>query len=183
MASGIVTKASVANDFNNNVRNRISYNYDYYNPPTAPGGYTNWTTAVHFKGGLLAMSANDVHDVSDSNKQVTNWRLVEDVRAFIQNNYSSIRTIRIVLRCQEYFNNVLQRTYDDNSWYAKGNLNSRYNQNIANINLGTNQNAIISTPVWNNAWNAWNAVTNNVGAEFVFMRHVNYGNHSSRIRR
>ena len=180
MASGIVTKASVANDFNNNVRNQISYNYDYYNPPTAPGGYTNWNTAVHFKGGLPAMSAGNV---SVNVNQVTASRLAEDVRVFIQNNYSSIRTIRIVLRCQEYFNNVLQRTYDDKSWYAKGNLNSGFNQNISNINLGTNQNAIISTPVWNNAWKAWNAVTNNVGAEFVFQRHVNYGNHSSRIRR
>ena len=171
MATGIIEKSTVASEFNTNVTNKITYTYHSGNPPVRPGN-AGGTTPDIFSNGLASMNAGDI-----GGSIITAADLVEDIRLFIYNNFSSIRNISVVHRYTGNSSAIISETT------ARAFLNDDYKVTIPTINLGISAGTVITTPTWSNAYSVWKSATDAVAYTITYTTHTSHSSHGSRFRR
>lgn len=171
MASGLITRSSVASDFNSSVPNRISYKYYSGNLPVPGDKYTGATPNI-FSSGLSYMGAGDI-----SSGIISARSLMNEVTNFIYNNYSSIRNIHVIWRNTGNNSNI------NSEETTRACLNSGYRTNIPTVNLGISSGQNIRTPNWGSAYNTWSSATSGIAYTITYTTHVAHGSHGSRVRR
>lgn len=171
MASGLITRGSVASDFNSSVPNRISYKYHSGNLPV-PGDTYEGVIPNIFSSGLSYMGAGDI-----SSGIISAGSLMNEVTNFIYNNYSSIRNIHVIWRNTGNDSNINREET------TRACLNSWYRTNIPTVNLGISSGQNIRTPNWGSAYNTWSSATSGIAYTITYTTHVAHGSHGSRVRR
>ena len=174
----LITRQSVADAVNANVRNRVSWTYSSSNLPTRWEGYDQTDqNNGNFGPNPGYMGAENVSGgIINANTLCTN------VRDWIYNNISQVRNIRIIHRNRGYNSNI----NGDQTFKAVTSAGFRQGISLSTGNLGiaVGQN-IASSVNWGSAYNAWANVTNNLAFTITNTIQVNppWGDHGSRVRR
>lgn len=169
-----ITKQSVADDYNANVRNRITYTYSASNVPKIPSGYSRGDIyPERFGSSFPAIGSGDVA----SSSTITATDVVNNLIAFTKNYFSQIRNINIVCRNEGDNSNINSTTT------ARALLTTSYTQSIPTVNIGAAAGQIISTPSYSAIYDVWSTASRNKAFDVVFYRHASHHSHGSRLRR
>lgn len=178
----IITRQSAADAFNSNVRNRVSWSYSYSNPPQPWGGYSSGVNRSNFGSNPGYMSAGNI-----TGGIITASTFANNVRQWIASNLSQVRYIRIIHRNTGDNSNI----NGDSTYVAV--CSGRYIQGISltQSDMDISKGEIISKNGinWNNAYDAWYRVRNNVAFTITntihvqHVQHTSHSDHGNRVRR
>ena len=173
MPSGIISKQSIIDEFTTNVTNKLAYKYHSSNLPARPSAYDQGSAnAADYSSSVPTLKAANI-----SGSIATASTFLTDITNFIKNSYSCIRNIEIICRNRGDNDNI------QSTEISKALLANAYAQNLSTIDLYATKETVISTPFWNNAYQAWLQASENKALTITYTKHVRYSRHGSRIRR
>lgn len=171
----LIQRQDIVNDFNDIVKQGISYKYSSTLLPSPPPEYSGTTPTDNFgSGNVRSISLNDITNEG----VISASTLLNDLRSFVQTYYSQIRNIEIVLKNKGEATNVVDTIYE------KAYLTDAYKQQVPSFSLGISTNQLIkASPQYENILATWRDIANNTAFTITYYHYVSHVSHGSRVRR